>query len=319
MKHTAYRADEAQAILGLVGTTQATFNQDASIIAARQLDYVKGRVYESKRPNQIAASLLPRATGTPEWAETIIYTVHDEVGMAKIIANYADDLPRADVKGTEVTARVYTIGDSYGYNIAELTASAALGAQLPDRKGRSARNAIDNKMNQIALKGDSQYKLYGMTNHPNVGLTVLSGENWVLPATTAETVKSDLNAMYNAVLLQSNGVHTPNRMVLPLSLHTAASDKYLANNQGKSALQAFKDDHPQVEVVQSVEFETASSSGGKLAMCGEFNEENAELEVPMPFKQLNGQERNLEIVVPCYARTAGAIFHYPLAFTKAEF
>src|SRR5690606_7886447 len=102
-KHMHYDEKDLAGILAFGASTGQAFNEDAGIIAARQLDYIKARVYERKLPPMAGLSLVPQESDAPEWAETITYRTFDQVGIAKIIANYADDLPRADVKGTEVT------------------------------------------------------------------------------------------------------------------------------------------------------------------------------------------------------------------------
>ena len=73
---------------------------------ARQLDYIKTKVYERLYPAINANRLVPDATDTPEWAETISVRSYTNVGMAKVVANYADDLPRADVMGALRTVPV---------------------------------------------------------------------------------------------------------------------------------------------------------------------------------------------------------------------
>lgn len=148
----------------------------------------------------------PKKQLIPLAGETIIYKTYDTVGMAKVIANYADDLPRADVAGTEHTVRVKSIGASYGYNVQELKASAGLGTNLPTRKGEAARRSIEVKLNQIAMTGDAAYNLHGMLTHPNIGTTTLpSAKKWA--QATGQEIVADLDALWNAVRLQSQGVH----------------------------------------------------------------------------------------------------------------
>lgn len=43
--------------------------------------------------------------------QTFTYTMFDEVGMAKIVANDTADLPRTHMKGEEKTATIKNIGD----------------------------------------------------------------------------------------------------------------------------------------------------------------------------------------------------------------
>jgi hypothetical protein len=295
----------------------SAFRADEGIFLARQLDYVKARVYEAKLPPLTGLQLVPQTSEVPEWAATFTYQTFTAVGMAKVIANYADDLPRADVKGVSATGTVKDIGDSYGYNIAELRASSATGENLPQRKANAARRAIDLKLNQIALIGEPAYGLYGLTTHPNIGLTVIAGD-WANVATTADAILLDLDSLWNAVRTQSHGLHTPNRIALPSLAYGAASSKRLTDALGETAMTFFIKKHPGFEFFEAPELETAGTGGVSLAIMYEYSPENLSMEVPMPFNQLPAQARNLELVVDCLARAAGVVVYYPLALTKAE-
>lgn len=315
MEHMNYDAADLPGITTFAANVQQAFNQDQSVFTARQLDYVKARTYDRKIPAMNAVALIPRATDNPEWVETITYKSFDMVGMAKVVSNYADDLPRVDVGGTERTVRVQTLGDSYGYNINELRASIALGEQLPERKAIAARRAIEIKENQIALVGDAQYGLFGLTNHPNIGTTAGLNGDWAGAGTTAEQIVEDVDTLYQAVGDQSNGTHVPNTLALSSRSLAAMKRKYMASNTGKTAFAVVRENYPDLNIVGFPEFNSVNATS--YAVIGEFAEENMALETVMPFNQLPAQARNLELVVPCMSRTGGVTVHYPLAFTKA--
>lgn len=314
MPHMTYDEADVNEVLSFAKSKGHNFNQDQGILAARDLDYVKAKVYERKIPGLEALNILPRVSDVSEWAETIAYKSFDQVGMAKIISNYADDLPRADVSGKEITVPVRTLGDSYGYNINELNASVALGVSLPQRKANAARLAIEVKQAKIALVGDEDHGLYGLTNHPNIGITVGTKGNWADPATTGKDIVQDVHMMYNAILSQSLNVHKPNLLALPFKAYTALKSKYLSNDSNKTAFDAVRDAYPDLRIEGFHEFNEIK--GQSLAVMGEVNEDNIALEEVMPFNQLPSQARNLELVVPCMARTGGVSVHYPLALTK---
>lgn len=316
-KKINYDAADKQAVVTFSAQHQLAFNEDASVFLARELDYVKRRVYEKKFPEMMGLVLVPISTETPEWAETVVTKSYDAVGMAKIISNYADDLPRADVEANETTVRVKTIGDSYGYNVNELRASQALGAELPTRKANAARRAIEIKQNRIALLGDAEHGLYGLMNHPNIGTTSGLNGDWADPATTALQIVEDIDTLIQAVQLQSLGTHRVNRIALPSVSLAAAQRKYIAETGGKSALAVAKENHPGVEFMSVAEFNDLTGAGVTSTIVGEFSVDNASYELVMPFNQLPAQARNLELVTPCLARTAGVSVYYPLAFTKA--
>ena len=50
----------------------------------------------------------------------------------------------------------------------ELRASNATGAGLDQRKADAARRAVDLKIASIKLRGDTDYGLFGLFNHPNI-------------------------------------------------------------------------------------------------------------------------------------------------------
>lgn len=314
-EHMHYDAADVQPVLQFAQQNQQTMREDEGIIAARQLDYVKARTYDRKLPPMRALELVPTSSDTPEYAETITYKSYDAVGMAKIIANYADDLPRVDVAGKETTVKVRTIGDAYGFSVNELRASVALGARLPERKAVVARRAIEIKQNQIAMVGDIDHGLYGITNHPNLGVTAGLTGSWAAAGTTAEQIVEDVDILYAAVTTQSKDVHTPNRLAIPSTALAAMKRKRVADTGGKSAYTLVKENYPELQILGFSELQDVG--GQSLTIIGEFSEENASLELVMPFNQLPAQARNLELVVPCMARTGGVSVHYPLAFTKA--
>ena len=85
-----------------------------TIFFARELEAKKAQTYDVIRAPLKAFELIPVSTEAGPGAEAIVYEQYDSTGIAKIIANYADDLPRAEVKGQEFTARVKSVGNSDG-------------------------------------------------------------------------------------------------------------------------------------------------------------------------------------------------------------
>ena len=81
-------------------------NLDAgeTVFFARELESKKSQTYDVVKAPLKAFELIPVSMDAGAGAETISYQQFDETGISKIIANYADDLPRADVKGKEFFA-----------------------------------------------------------------------------------------------------------------------------------------------------------------------------------------------------------------------
>jgi hypothetical protein len=303
----------------------AGFREDAgeAYYFARALDYIKAQTYDILFPDLNGLKLVPANTNYPSSVATITYRSWTMLGMAKIVANYADDLPRADVAGIEKFIPVRTVADSYGYNVMELIQSAATNSQIDARKASAARRAFDEKISSLALVGDADYGMIGITNNPNISLTTPITGSWSATATTGDEILADLTAGYNAVPDQSNETHWVSTVALPTNAYRAATQKRVTSgdmNTTRTAwdqfvIQTQNGGRPIPTVLQIRELKTAGTGGTTLAIFGEFTLQSCEMPIPMPFDQLPPQPRNLEMVIPCMGRAGSTIVYYPLAFT----
>ena len=116
-----------------------------SVYLARSLDYVSAKNIGVLRTQSGIDQLVPTSTEIPTGAESVIYKIFDAVGMAKIIGSNVDDLPRVDVRAIERSARVQTIGVSFGYTFQEVRTAAYSGSGLPTRKAALARDVVERK------------------------------------------------------------------------------------------------------------------------------------------------------------------------------
>ncbi len=323
-EHTEYDPADLEAIRA---QGHSVFREDAgiefggsSLIFARQLDYVKSKAYSKKFPDMKASVLVPDNTDTPEWAETITVMSYDQVGMAKIIANYADDLPRVDVRAMGKTINVKTIGDSYGYNYNEIKASRATGIGLDSKKAEAARRATELKLNKIKLVGDEEYGLFGLFNHPNIPVIVLPHPgSW--NALSGDQVLENLIAMQDAFWQQNKGVHAATFLALASVAYSACVTKQLsAGIMPTSPLTYYKALYPDTKVERVYECEgigLPNLPGVDVALLYEQSVDNISHELVMPFTQLPPEARNLEFVINCLAKSGGVQVYYPLALLFA--
>lgn len=294
--------------------------EDADVIfLARQLDYVRAQTYDRQLPATNADAMVPDDTSVPEWAETVTQYAYDAVGMAKVIANYADDLPRADVRAISRSVTVRTLGDSYGYNVNELRASRAVGTGLDARKAAAARRAMDLKIMSIKLVGDPSFGLNGLFTNPNIPEQVLpTTGDWA--TLTGDQILANLSAWVVGYQNQTKGTHSPTHLELAPKAYNAASQKFITASGGTvpvTPLQWFRANYPSITVENIWELAGAGTSGKDLGLLYERNSENISHMYVMPFTQLPPEARNLEIVTDCMARSGGVNIFYPLALLKA--
>lgn len=304
--------------------------EDASVFFARELDFVKAQSYDVEYPEFTALKLFPMSSEVDAGAETVTYYSYDKVGLAKIISNYATDLPRADVKGKPTTAIIKSIGSSYGYSIQEMRASAMSGKSLDSRKAESARYQIDYLNNKIAWNGDKETGLRGVLSEDNdiPVVTVDAGADgsakWV--DKTPDEIIADITSWMVQMNELTGGVENPDTLALPKSVYLVLQNKRLegtASNLLTYITQNIPDIKtiarcPELEAKATETNPYAATSGGKgVALLFKNDARKLTIENPLPYTQYPVQTQGLEMVVPCEARTAGAVIYYPLSLMIA--
>lgn len=289
-----------------------------SVFFARQLESIKSRSYDVKRAKLNALEILPVSTETPEGASTITYRQYDTVGMAKVISNYANDLPRADVTGKEFTSPIRGIGVSYGYNMQELRSAAFTGTPLSAKKMAAAQRAHEEKINQLAWFGDTQHGLPGFLGNANIPAYTVpadgTGSSKTWATKTADLIIRDVNAIINQVQTQSKGIHRANMVLMPLEQFAYISSQPRSTTTDTTILGFLQANNPGVTFKGVIELDGTAAGGTDWLIAGEFSADNMQLEIPMMFKQYSPQIEGLEFVIPCESRFGGCIVEYPMAF-----
>ena len=324
------RYDEADlAVIQASGLLRNDANE--GVFFARELESVKAQTYDVKYPELTATRNIPVSTSAGAGAETITYQQYDAVGFAKIISNYATDLPRVDLVGKEFTAKVKSVGDSYGYSVQDIRAARMAGKPLEQRKANAARRAVDAEINRIAYFGDAKHGLTGFINHDNITDYTLPTDG-TLNDTTAATaaaakfvnktpdqVLRDLNGMVAKVIDLTQGVEAPDTLCLTPAIFADLNSRPRSTTSDTSILEYFLAHNGYVKNVEKLpELKGAGTDGVDVCMMYNKSPEKLTLEIPQPFEQFPPQPEGLEFVIPCHARCAGTIVYYPLSIIKAE-
>lgn len=310
----------------LVETRHFDSAEDASVFFARELDYVKSQSYDVEYPELTALSLFPMSSEVDPGAETVTYYSYDKVGLAKIISNYATDLPRADVKGKPTTAIIKSLGASYGYSIQEMRASAMAGKSLDTRKAESARYQIDYLNNKIAWCGDEETGLRGvLSKDTDVPLYVLANgakgsTKW--SEKTEDEILADINGMLKQMARTTKKVEKPDTLGLPSEAYLELQGRRIEGT-ATTVLSYIQENLKDIkEIVSCPELDPDSvdtnpyakeTDGQGVMLLFKNDPKKLTIENPLPFKQHPVQTKGLEMEVPCEARTAGAIIYYPMS------
>ena len=310
----------------LVETRHFDSAEDASVFFARELDYVKSQSYDVEYPELTALSLFPMSSEVDPGAETVTYYSYDKVGLAKIISNYATDLPRADVKGKPTTAIIKSLGASYGYSIQEMRASVMAGKGLDARKADSARYQIELLNNRIAWAGDKEYGLMGVLSEDNsVPLYVIAKgakgtTKWA--DKTVDEILADINGMLKQMARTTKKVEKADTLALPSEAYIELQGRRIEGTDTTVLSYIQKNLKDIKNIVACPELDPDSvetnpyakeTDGQGVMLLFKNDPKKLTIENPLPFKQHPVQTKGLEMEVPCEARTAGAIIYYPMS------
>ena len=271
-----------------------------SIFFARELEYIKAKTYDIKFPQLKARELIPVEFEANAGAESITYHQYTQVGMAKIISNYADDMPRADVRGKEFISPVRSLGSSYAYNIQEINAAKMAGKPLTQRKATAARRAHMVREDNIAWFGDVENNLGGFLNNTNVTEVTLAGDGTgsskAFSAKDTTKIIRDITSLPTRIHDVSNGVETADTILLPIEQWN-----YLSNTRIPDTNISIKDwilqASPHLKKIEWLrELKTAGASNTTRMICYRYDPEALTLEIPEEFRQLPVQQINLSLI-----------------------
>jgi hypothetical protein len=312
-------------------------NLDAgeSMFFARQLEYIKAQSYDILYPEYKATTQFPVSTEAGPGAESITYREFDTVGLMKIISNYADDLPRADVRGREHTIPVRSIGGSYGYNVQEIRASRMANKPLEMRRAEAARRAYEQMVNRIGWFAKSDDGIYGgltgILYQANITKADSSLDDWLTDPTPKvwadEIIAAFAKAFYDMVDL-TKGIEWPDTALLPPKQFGKIRTLPRSTVSDTTVYQFIKDAHPELKTIEWVNelkrvspkpsTPTAGSSYTDVMLLYKKDPMKLTFEIPQPFEQFPVQERGLEYLIPTHARVGGFLVYYPLSVTVLE-
>lgn len=308
-----------------------SINLDANqtVFFARELERIKSGTYDVQYPQLKAMSLIPVSMEAGNGAESITYQQFDKLGMAKVIANYADDIPRADIKGKEFTSPIRSLAASYGYNVQEIRAAQFAGRNLQARKAEAARRAVEQEINNIAWYGNAENNLLGLVNNPNitrVAAPLNAGATSTLWANkTPDEILEDMYEVSHSIVELTNGVEIPNTLILPIAQYNIARRTRLSTASDTTIMEYFLANNGYItriewvnELVGAGLGVDAVAAGGDVMIAYDNNPMKLTLEVPQAFEQFPAQERNLEFVINCHSRIGGVIVYYPLSVAIME-
>jgi len=300
-----------------------------TVFLTEQLRTIKETVYKKEFPaRQSLNGQFPVSSVADAGDEEIGYDIITSVGMAEIIADYADDIKRSDVSKSREIAKIKTVATEIAYNYGEVLKARKLGQDISATKGISARENIEARLNSIIWFGDDTYGLYGMLNHPSFPAgTVQTGATsgkvkWA--EKTDDEILKDLSDLVDDIKTNTKGIEMPDSIAMGLEAHGVISSRRLGNTT-VTLKTFFMDNHPEItNIFINPELDTVTSlpSGGAgtagVVIAYTNSEDKISIEIPVELDILAEERRGLAWHTPFLAKIGGVLAPRPLSVNIIE-
>lgn len=322
--------------------TDGVWAREDDVFLERELRQVEKKVLETDyRALEFAnGSILPITNELPAGTRFYSYSIRNKLGLAKIIANPADDSPRVDIDYKEVAGRVHNAGASFGYSRRDLRSARIAKRSLDADKAQSAKEAQMTLFNQIIPFGDSTYNIIGLFNNPNITEYAVSTVGTGTPNTlwlegavavkTPDQIIADVCGFINSIKQNSKKTQLVNRLLLPLT-HLDHISCARIPDTNITILQYLKGIFPRVDFRGLTELQEAeltendikgpdgvSALTGSMMVAMNVNERNVKVHEPMPFTIHPAQMKGLEIVKETEHEIGGTDVRKPLGFSYGK-
>ncbi len=303
----------------IIGETN--LDADQLVFFKRQLEHIKSKAYDVKYPTLMATSVFPVSTEAGPGAESITYEQFDSVGVMKFISDYADDLPRSDVKGKQFSILIQSLGGSYGWSIQEVRSAQMANRPLTAMRSTAARRSNDQMVNKIAWFADGGASWAGLTGilyHPNVTKAAATKGSW--KAASPDDMIVDVNDAIASVPALTNNVEVVDTVLLPPAKYALLATTPRSTTSDTTCLEFLKRVNPGVVFGSIGELKnvnpnprTNAAANTQVMLCYRRSPDHLQLEIPVIYEQFAAQERNLSYIVPVHSRIAGFNIYYPLS------
>lgn len=291
---------------------------------ARQLEYLRPGLFEVQYQGLKGKRWVPVNSTMPIGAEQYTITIMDRVGQVKHVKDFSKDLSRVELKTSQASMSVYSMGISYAWNINEIRAAMYAGLPLQTKKAMFARDLMARKFDDILLTGDSVTGAKGLFNLTGTDTYTVpadgAGASKTFDNKAPDKILRDLNTPFSQVMLNSLEIHNPNTMILPLSSREYIAGLRVGDGTSETVLSYWLRTNPYGvgSVDYSTKLETAGSGSTKRMVVYEKSPNVLEMIAPVEFEQFAPETFQTEVQTVCQMRIGGVALYLPKAVIYAD-
>jgi hypothetical protein len=285
---------------------------EAGLFLERQLEYIRPQVFETVYADIKYPTILPVTAEAGNAAQTFTYRIMDSTGDFRLLADAADDLPRADISQVEKSINIRSFGGSFGYTVQELRAAQMANIALEQRRAAAVRRAYEEKVEEVAMFGEASASLAGFFNNSTVD--VLTADKWITDSgTTSQEMLELLNYGVTAIVNGSKMKEQPDTILISYEDFRVISTQRNSDSSDVTVLEYFLRTNPyitSIEPINQLDADNSSLTTNRMVVY-KRDPQKVQLHIPQPLELFPPQQRGLEFIVPAHARVGGVAIYFP--------
>lgn len=291
---------------------------------ALDLEAIDERLYEPKYEELTARQCFDIKSDIPAGAETYAYNVMTRTGVAKIMANAADDLPLVDVDFRREYSRIYTIAVGFTYTLQEMRAAQMPGTTLRSvdaTKADVARRAAAEKENSIAWVGDSAYNIKGVVSATGIQIANVAqnagGKTKWVDKTSNEIIEDIRQLRKKVAVLPGHATSSNLCLCVPADQFEEMNRRY-SDYDARSIMQVVSEYNWFSKIHRVPDLKGVGTASSDSMLVIDHSPDVLQLVIPMDLTRLQPEWSYPKWKVPAEERCGGVIVRYPMGIARGD-
>lgn len=289
-------------------------NQVTATIEQRDLLAIDKVIYQAPQEELVARQVFNVKTDVDPGAENYGYNVMTRSGVAKIIANGADDLPLVDADLERFFQPIFSVAAGIRYSVQELRQAKMTGQPIDSVKAETARRAISEKENSMAFVGDAKHKLKGVVNAD--GIHVINAAKKFAEMTSAEIVDEVRKARSKIVAIP--GMRTARLKLMVASQPYEELERRYSDYDSRAIKSVIQGNGWFESIMPVYDLDGAGASDSDCLIIMDTTPITCELLLPMDITRFEEEWKFPNWKVPFEERCGGALIRRPYGIVRVD-
>jgi len=231
------------------------------------------------------------------WDIGSVFYSGDIAGAAQFLSGKGFDMPYADVSTSQHLQTNHFAGIGYEWSLQELQRAAKLGRNLSSDKAEAARKVAESFVYGIAMRGNTEKGLTGITNDASVPSAQVAadgtGSSRLWSAKSSDLILRDVNAALNAPFNATKETQRANTLLLPSTRMQYIAETRLGSTNDTTILKFLRENNSYtletgqpLTIIGTRELETAGTGGTARMVAYDNDRGVVQMHLPGPHEFL---------------------------------